>query len=879
MTGTETEPRKRAETQRLVNAYVDAYCGIYGVFTEDMSEAEQETLAMKYLEELFADLYAGIRRGRVNTGNAASVMEDQRAGIDTERENSRVVGKQNAPPEGEINTALAAGKETVFKNPDGTRYSIAATLKSDLEDVIARRFDATKDEVYIGKTSNFLVQELGLSPIDVTMPANKAYSAMATEEEAKRAVKFDENTNYHGLGVQGLMDALTASENPVAAFVDEPDINEKDNKRENRIVLVTDKLHNGKNIAVVMEVDTKGLRAGKQIDANKTITTFDRSRIQYDIERAISDKRILHIDKKRSQTIRGVKGAYSPTAVNQNDFATNIQNFWLGVKWKMENNNGYTSEGHVAESNMMSSWKAALKKKQEITSGAAQRNAEKSQRKFSPSSLPEEKQGVDWKESGETFSVADEEDNGLDWYGKKDTEDDIAGLEEKERGEGAREALGKAAANPERAQKNTADLSYEGKNLAEDESLYHYDFLVKQKDMRITWLPEMEKIRQNGGKIDTATVVTLGLRNAGEVGTMRDGKAYVKNGYTGREIVVTTSAIRHGMNGKFNRMLTNARLGAVVGELVQNAIPVNALKNKADGVAGTYAMAALAKDKRGREIVALLTIEQRSGELSDMELYDVLHAVSGRQKNGSQADTKSQGFYPIKATEISIADFIRIVNTTHQSILSNDVLKRLGESKPADGAYTEQAKFSIEDDLAEFDAEYAWQIAKEDGDAAIAERVVEGETEQARVQRIAKERKELEAWDAKIQTLKSRIKSTERELAVQRETKETLKKNGMLTKDVEEKMDAYIRDVRETLDIDRRALKRKQEKQAEEKKARKKREAEESAAERKASLSQRELRTDLLNLFSVRPGARVEMAASGIFAKNSAKSIQRRFKL
>ena len=43
----------------------------------------------------------------------------------------------------------------------------------------------------------------------------------------------------------------------------------------------------------------------------------------------------------------------------------------------------------------------------------------------------------------------------------------------------------------------------------------------------------------------------------------------------------------------------------------------------------------------------------------------VTHAVSGRQKNSSQADTKSQGVYPIKAAKIRIADFLSIVNSTH----------------------------------------------------------------------------------------------------------------------------------------------------------------------------------------------------------------------
>ena len=70
---------------------------------------------------------------------------------------------------------------------------------------------------------------------------------------------------------------------------------------------------------------------------------------------------------------------------------------------------------------------------------------------------------------------------------------------------------------------------------------------------------------------------------------------------------------------------------------------------------------------------------------------------SGRQKNSSQADTKSQGVYPIKAAKISIADFLSIVNSTHQSVLSDDVLQHFRESRNPNGDYSGRVKFSERD--------------------------------------------------------------------------------------------------------------------------------------------------------------------------------------
>lgn len=235
---------------------------------------------------------------------------------------------------------------------------------------------------------------------------------------------------------------------------------------------------------------------------------------------------------------------------------------------------------------------------------------------------------------------------------------------------------------------------YEGVNLAEDGSVYTYEFLTSLPDMNVTMLPAVDAVRGNDERVDTAKVVRAGMKNARTVGTERDGKVFVRNDYTGRELRIDTASIRHGMNGSLNRLLTNARLGANIGTIVKNAVPINALHNKASDVTGTYAMAAYAADRRGREFVAIVTVEQRSGNVSGVSAYDVAHAVSGRQKNGSQADTKSQGVYPIKAATISIKDFLGIVNSTHQSILPQDVLAAFKETRNPKGEYAEKAKFS-----------------------------------------------------------------------------------------------------------------------------------------------------------------------------------------
>ena len=255
---------------------------------------------------------------------------------------------------------------------------------------------------------------------------------------------------------------------------------------------------------------------------------------------------------------------------------------------------------------------------------------------------------------------------------------------------------GSARAPPAKmsAAKDQTTKNYQGVNLAEDGSVYTYDFLISLPDMDVTMLPEVDAVRGADNRVDTAKVVQEGMKNARAVGTERDGKVFVRNQYTGKMLRIDNSSIRHGLNGKQNRLLTNARMGVVIGDIVKNAVPINALNNKAKGVTGTYAMAAYVTDSRRREFVAIVTAEQINGNIAGVEVYDVAHAVSGRQKNSSQADTKSQRVYSIKAAKISISDLLQIVNSTHQSILSEDVLQKFGEQRNPQGDYTGKAKFS-----------------------------------------------------------------------------------------------------------------------------------------------------------------------------------------
>jgi len=176
------------------------------------------------------------------------------------------------------------------------------------------------------------------------------------------AIPYSKQDNYHGIGKADFIEILEKSEAPIAAFAASPD--ESGNKRQNRIVLVTDKLirdvQSGKNgyAVVVEEVDTKGLHDGKRVNANKTITIYPRTQLFSDIQNAIIDGRILNFSKKGEHLFAGVRGSNPQAAIRKDVLDKNIAHFWANVKWEKQKNKTFSTK----EVEMPSAIRLALEK-------------------------------------------------------------------------------------------------------------------------------------------------------------------------------------------------------------------------------------------------------------------------------------------------------------------------------------------------------------------------------------------------------------------------------------------------------------------------------------------------------------------------------------
>lgn len=244
--------------------------------------------------------------------------------------------------------------------------------------------------------------------------------------------------------------------------------------------------------------------------------------------------------------------------------------------------------------------------------------------------------------------------------------------------------------------------SYQGKSMTENSEIYSYDFLTHQPDMKVVELPALDSVKTNG-KIDKEKTVAHGIENAKAIGEgMSDTVASVTNRYTGRKILISKRALLHGLYGdNISRLRTNARISALAGDIISSAIPVNALSTENDQALGTYAMVSIASAGEGKTVAIITTVEQHTNKFLNMESIDIAHALSGRmvKKEGSLSSTRDGDSPETEANaatfNLSIADVIQIVNTTHQSILSDDVLKTLGEERNLEGYYAQRVKFSL----------------------------------------------------------------------------------------------------------------------------------------------------------------------------------------
>lgn len=245
-----------------------------------------------------------------------------------------------------------------------TKFSVREELKDELERVKNRELEFKNQEVLIGDTSDFLVNEIGFKPLPFYMPATKAYRAIVTEKQAiNDGQPTGGNIHYHGLGVDTVYEILNRAEEPLAAYAS---TDEADNEHGKRIVIVTDVDVNGDLGVVVVEPDLMARKDGGRIAANKSITLYSKRSITKAVQEAYDQNRLLYINKKSGHRFNsGRQGSNRPMAISENVRKKNIQQFWGNVKWRGLKNSGAATAGDMSNSTMAEAFKRAREKSSE----------------------------------------------------------------------------------------------------------------------------------------------------------------------------------------------------------------------------------------------------------------------------------------------------------------------------------------------------------------------------------------------------------------------------------------------------------------------------------------------------------------------------------
>jgi hypothetical protein len=97
---------------------------------------------------------------------------------------------------------------------------------------------------------------------------------------------------------------------------------------------------------------------------------------------------------------------------------------------------------------------------------------------------------------------------------------------------------------------------------------YTYDHLIQKPDISVEQMPSAPQVYKHKA-LKIRDLARIGMNNVlGQNNPLNDAKhAFVENVYTGKNIQVTLNGIMHGMVGKLNRIMINARAGAIIGNL------------------------------------------------------------------------------------------------------------------------------------------------------------------------------------------------------------------------------------------------------------------------------------------------------------------------
>ena len=227
---------------------------------------------------------------------------------------------------------------------------------------------------------------------------------------------------------------------------------------------------------------------------------------------------------------------------------------------------------------------------------------------------------------------------------------------------------------------NTAAGEGDGRMMLKD---YSYDALVRKPDMTLAVVEDADGLSRK-------EVIDKALTEAKKYGGVnQNGNVYVHVNDTDTDVVISTKALRHGLDRRF---AVNAPATLKVGEILQNAVRVNELVPKLDTVDATYVLIGAAKNKNNEPYIVQFVVNRASNEVM---FVDVLYAINAKKEPAALLPEITSVPATLTGSNISIADLLAYVNRYFPDVLPESVLRHFGHSERPAGKLGEGALFSL----------------------------------------------------------------------------------------------------------------------------------------------------------------------------------------
>ena len=237
------------------------------------------------------------------------------------------------------------------------------------------------------------------------------------------------------------------------------------------------------------------------------------------------------------------------------------------------------------------------------------------------------------------------------------------------------------AAEKQAEKAKTAAGEGSGRMMLKD---YSYDALVRKPDMTLAVVEDADGLSRK-------EVIDKALTEAKKYGGVnQNGNVYVHVNDTDTDVVISTKALRHGLDRRF---AVNAPATLKVGEILQNAVRVNELVPKLDTVDATYVLMGAAKNKNNEPYIVQFVVNRASNEVMSV---DVLYAINAKTEPAGSLSPEITGVpATLTGSNISIADLLAYVNRYFPDVLPESVLRHFGHSERPAGKLGEGALFSL----------------------------------------------------------------------------------------------------------------------------------------------------------------------------------------